>query len=150
MLARQGGRKSGGSAFLSCRMRLSSGMGERVILDAAAHGPYEARGSLEDWKRGVGALTSGHALPVFMVSVALAGPLAHLVGAEGGGVNVYGQSSIGKSAMLAAGACVWGRGGTPGYVRSWRATGNGLEGAAASATDTCLFLTSWGSAIRAR
>ena len=79
-----------------------------------------------------------------MVSAALAGPLAHLVGAEGGGVNVYGQSSIGKSAVLAAGASVWGRGGTPGYVRSWRATGNGLEGAAASATDTCLVLDELG------
>ena len=39
---------------------------------------------------------------------------------------------------------VWGRGGTPGYVRSWRATANGLEGAAASATDTCLVLDELG------
>ena len=76
---------------------------ERVVLDPTAHGPYEARGSLEDWKQGVGALTAGHALPVFMVSAALAGPLAHLVGAEGGGVHVFGASSIGKSAMLAGG-----------------------------------------------
>ena len=123
---------------------IAAGLGEGVVLDAAARGPYETRGSIEDWKQGVGALTAGHALPVFMVSAALAGPLAHLVGAEGGGVNVYGQSSIGKSAMLAAGASVWGRGGTPGYVRSWRATANGLEGAAASATDTCLVLDELG------
>jgi putative DNA primase/helicase len=79
-----------------------------------------------------------------MVSAALAGPLAHLVGAEGGGVHVFGPSSIGKSAMLQAAASVWGRGGTPGYVRSWRATANGLEGAAASATDTCLVLDELG------
>ena len=46
--------------------------------------------------------------------------------------------------MLAAGASVWGRGGSPGYVRSWRATANGLEGAAASATDTCLVLDELG------
>ena len=123
---------------------ISAGIGERVALDATAHGPYEARGSLEDWKLGVGALTAGHALPVFMVSAALAGPLVHLVGAEGGGVHVFGPSSIGKSAMLAAGASVWGRGGAPGYVRSWRATANGLEGAAASATDTCLVLDELG------
>jgi uncharacterized protein (DUF927 family) len=123
---------------------IAADMSERVVLDAAAHGPYEARGSLEDWKQGIGALTASHALPVFMVSAALAGPLAHLVGAEGGGVHVFGPSSIGKSAMLAAGASVWGRGGTPGYVRSWRATANGLEGAAASATDTCLVLDELG------
>ena len=134
----------GRRVFVLPDQTISNGSGERVTLDTAAYGPYEAHGSLEDWKQGVGALTAGHALPVFMVSAALAGPLAYLVGAEGGGVNVYGQSSIGKSAMLAAGASVWGRGGAPGYVRSWRATANGLEGAAASATDTCLVLDELG------
>jgi putative DNA primase/helicase len=119
---------------------IALGTGEKVALDTTAHGHYEACGSLEDWKRGVGALTAGHALPVFIVSAALAGPLMYLVGAEGGGVHVYARSSIGKSAMLAAGASVWGRGGEGGYLRSWRSTANGLEGAAASATDTCLVL----------
>jgi uncharacterized protein (DUF927 family) len=125
---------------------IGAGDETRVVIDAAALGPYEAWGSLDDWKLGVGALTAGHALPVFMVSAALAGPLAYLVGAgaEGGGVHVFGPSSIGKSAMLQAAASVWGRGSTPGYVRSWRATANGLEGAAASATDTCLVLDELG------
>jgi putative DNA primase/helicase len=50
---------------------ISVATSERVMLDTAAHGPYEARGSLEDWKQGVGALTAGHALPVFMVSAAV-------------------------------------------------------------------------------
>ena len=118
--------------------------GETVVFDGGVHGPYEACGSLEDWKRGVGARTAGHALPVFVVSAALVGPLLYLVGAEGGGVHVCGASSIGKSAVTAAGASVWGRGGTPGYMRSWRATANGLEAAAASATDTCLPLDELG------
>ncbi len=119
---------------------IAADIGEKVVLDQRASGPYEARGSLEDWKRGVGRLTAGHVLPTFMVSAALAGPLAYVVGAEGGGVHLFGNSSIGKSAILQAAASVWGRGSTPGYVRSWRATANGLEGAAASATDTCLVL----------
>ena len=123
---------------------IPANIGETVALDQTAIGPYEARGSVEDWKQGVGRLTAGHSLPMFMVSAALAGPLAHLVGAEGGGVHVFGNSSIGKSAMLAAAASVWGRGSTPGFVRSWRATANGLEGAAASATDTCLVLDELG------
>ena len=42
-------------------------------------------------------------------------------------------------------ASVWGRGGTPGYVRAWRATANGLEGAAAGATDTVLILDEIGA-----
>jgi uncharacterized protein (DUF927 family) len=135
---------AGRRAFVLPAETIAADIAETVALDTMAHGPYEARGSLEDWKQGVGRLTAGHALPVFMVSAGLAGPLAHFVGAEGGGIHVFGPSSIGKSAMLCAAASVWGRGGTPGYVRSWRATANGLEGAAASATDTCLVLDELG------
>ena len=114
IVGRTGWHEVGGHpVFVLPAETISSDIGERVALDTTAHGPYEARGSLADWKQGVGALTAGHALPVFMVSAALAGPLAHLVGAEGGGVHVFGASSIGKSAMLAAGASVWGRGGAP-------------------------------------
>jgi hypothetical protein len=54
-------------------------------------------------------VTAGHALPVFMVSVALSGTLSYLTGAEGGGGHALGPSSIGKSAMPAAGVFVWGR-----------------------------------------
>ena len=40
---------------------------------------------------------------------------------------------------------VWGRGAaSPGYVRAWRATANGLEGAATLATDTALVLDEMG------
>ncbi|WP_051134236.1 DUF927 domain-containing protein [Methylocystis sp. ATCC 49242] len=113
---------------------------ENVILDAAAAGPYEAKGSLADWQEGVGALAGDHALAVLAISAALAGPLLHIAGQEGGGLNFFGPSSKGKTTILQAAASVWGKGDAPGYVRAWRATANGLEGAAASATDTCLVL----------
>jgi uncharacterized protein (DUF927 family) len=117
---------------------------ENVILDGAAVGPYEVRRSLADWQAGVGALAADHALAVLAVSAALAGPLLYLAGQEGGGLNFFGPSSKGKTTILQAAASVWGRGGSPGYVRAWRATANGLEGAAASATDTCLVLDELG------
>jgi uncharacterized protein (DUF927 family) len=63
---------------------------------------------------------------------------------EGGGLNLYGGSSIGKSTAAEAAASVYGRGGTPGFVRSWRATANALEGAAALHTDTLLVLDELG------
>ena len=136
---------SAASRSLSCPARPSGRRGsETVILDGAAHGPYEARGSLEDWQAGVGRLASGHVLPVLAISAALAGPLLHLAGQEGGGVHFHGQSSRGKTTLLQVAASVWGRGGSPGYVRAWRATANGLEGAAASATDTVLVLDEFG------
>lgn len=117
---------------------------ERVILDSSATGPYDARGSLKDWQGGVGTLASGHTLPVLAISAALAGPLLHLAGQEGGGLHVFGGSSRGKTTLLQIAASVWGRGATPGYVRAWRATANGLEGAAASAADTLLVLDELG------
>jgi uncharacterized protein (DUF927 family) len=117
---------------------------ERVILDVAAVGKYESRGTLKDWQDGVGSLCAAHFLPVLAVSAALAGPLLDCARQEGGGVHIHGGSSKGKTTILQAGASVWGKGGTPGYVRTWRATANGLEGAASSATDTILVLDELG------
>jgi putative DNA primase/helicase len=113
---------------------------ELVVLDASAAGPYEARGTLNDWQTGIGKLSCGQALPVLAISAAFAGPLLHLAGQEGGGVHIFGGSSQGKTTLLQIAASVWGRGASPGYVRAWRATANGLEGAAASASDTVLIL----------
>jgi uncharacterized protein (DUF927 family) len=118
----------------------SDALGEAVVLDGVGSSTYVATGDLDAWKAGVGALTTGQPWAILAVSAALAGPLAHLVGAEGGGVHFYGPSSIGKSTLLAAAGSVWGRGGTPGYVSTWRATANGLESAAANAADTCYLL----------
>jgi putative DNA primase/helicase len=117
---------------------------ERVILDASAVGPYETRGTLNDWQGGIGNLSRGHALPVLAISAAFAGPLLHLAGQEGGGVNIFGGSSQGKTTIAQAAASVWGRGSSPGYVRAWRATANGLEGVAASTSDTVLILDELG------
>ncbi len=116
----------------------------RVLLDGAAHGPYETKGTLAEWRDGVGALAAGHAIPTLAISTAFAGPLLHLGGFEGGGLNLFGQSSRGKTTCLHAAASVWGRGATPGYVRAWRATSNGLEGAAAQSTDTVMVLDELG------
>jgi putative DNA primase/helicase len=116
----------------------------RVLLDGAAHGQYETKGTLADWREGVAKLVAGHAIPMLAVSTAFAGPLLHLSGLEGGGLNLCGPSSRGKTTCLQAAASVWGRGGTPGFLRAWRATANGLEGAAAQSTDTVMVLDELG------
>lgn len=117
---------------------------ENVILDAVAVGPYDARGTLEEWRAGVGTLGAEHALAVLAISTALAGTLLHLAGSDGGGLHFVGNAALGKSSLQYAAASVWGRGPSPGYIRSWRATANGLEGAAASASDTVLVLDEMG------
>lgn len=118
---------------------------ERVTLDVAAQGPYEAKGRLEDWKKSVGTFAGAHALLTFAISTAFAGPLARFVEAESGGFHLFGSSSTGKSTALCAAASVWGRGSARGgFVRSWRSTANGLEGAAATANDALLALDELG------
>ncbi len=117
---------------------------ETIILDAGASAPYETRGTLADWQDCVGKLASRQTLPMLAISTALAGSLLNMAGGEGGGVHFFGVSSRGKTTILQAAASIWGRGATPGYVRTWRATGNGLEGAAALATDTALVLDEMG------
>ena len=117
---------------------------EAVVLEGGASAPYEACGGLADWRTDVGALASGQTLPTLAISAALAGPLLYLANGEGGGVHFFGQSSKGKTTVLQAAASVWGRGASPGYLRAWRATANGLEGGAALATDTALVLDEMG------
>ena len=134
----------GGRVFVLPTETIGTADAERVILDTSATGPYESSGSLEAWKEGVGQAVQGHVIPTLAVSTALAGPLLALANQEGGGVNFYGTSSRGKTTMAQAAASVWGRGSSPGFLRAWRATANGLEGVAASATDTVLILDELG------
>ncbi|TNC12675.1 DUF927 domain-containing protein [Methylobacterium terricola] len=120
---------------------------ETVLLVGAAAAPYSSRGTLDDWREGIGRLSVGHSRIVLAIATALAGPLVHLVGGEGGGLNFYGQSSKGKTTTLRAAASVWGRGSAdPGFVRSWRATANAQEATAAIVTDTLLCLDEIGVA----
>ena len=115
--------------------------GELVILETGAVGPYASHGTLEGWISGVARLAGDHHLPMFAVSVGFAGPLLFLANEEGGGVNLFGGSSTGKTTMGQAAASVWGRGSTSGgFVKAWRTTGNALGATAASVTDTLLVL----------
>jgi uncharacterized protein (DUF927 family) len=123
---------------------IGAGSTETVILSSSGATPYEARDSLAAWQAGVGQLACGHSRLVLAVSAAFAGMLLRPAKLEGGGFNFYGASSTGKSTTVEAAASVFGRGSSPGFVRSWRATANGLEAAAAVHTDTLLVLDELG------
>jgi uncharacterized protein (DUF927 family) len=136
---------SGSRAFVLPDEVIGNYSTERVVLDgSSSSAPYKKGGTLEGWQQGIGEAVRDHRLPTLAVSAALAGPLLALVNQEGGGVNFYGASSRGKTTIAQAAASVWGRGSSPGFVRAWRATANGLEGAAASCTDTVLILDELG------
>jgi putative DNA primase/helicase len=101
------------------------------------HDEFTRDGTLAGWQEGIAARAVGNPLLVLALSAAFAGPLLARCNAEGGGVHYVGDSSTGKTTAIEAACSVWG--GTN-YRRSWRATANGMEGAAALFNDGLLAL----------
>lgn len=114
---------------------------DRVLLQTVGHvdHAYREGGNLAEWQEHVAALAAGNSRLELGICLALTGPLLRLIGEESGGVHLRGASSTGKSTALEVAASVWG-GGPNGYVRSWRATDNGLEIVAAMHSETFLAL----------
>jgi len=118
---------------------LPDGTNSKIIVSEAVTSPYAASGSLEQWKGSVAKLAEGHSRALFGISTAFVPPLLELIGENGGGFNLRGASSIGKTSLLCSAASVWSDGGEQGgYIKTWRATSNGLEATAALYSHTLL------------
>lgn len=125
--------------------RQNIGKGQAIFQSEAANGDdYRQGGTLEGWQASIGAVCEGNPLLVLSVCASLAGPLLYHVQRQGGGFHIVGDSSTGKSSAILAGASVWGHG--EDFKRTWRATGNGLEGIASQRNDTLLALDEIGEA----
>jgi len=98
---------------------------------------FSATSTLAAWQNEIASKAVGNPPLIFAISVAMAGPLLHLVHLEGCGFHLVGGSSCGKTTALQAAVSVWG---PPTLKRTWRGTSNGLEAAAAEANDLALFL----------
>jgi len=98
---------------------------------------FSVGGSLAAWRAGVASKAIDNPLLTLAISLAFSGPLLARVNAESGGVHIVGDTSTGKTTAADAACSVWGG---PGYKRSWRATANGLEGAAVMFNDGMLCL----------
>lgn len=115
--------------------------GEALIcLEGAEHG-YSQKGTLADWQEGVARFAVGNSRLMLAMSAAFCGPFLMRAMREGGGVHLRGGSSTGKTTALHAAASVWGG---RDFLRTWRATANGLEGVAEAHTDTLLCLDEMG------
>ena len=101
---------------------------------------FRQNGDLKSWQDNVARYAVGNSRLVLAISAAFAAPLIGPCSAEGGGLHFRGASSTGKSTALHVAGSVWGGGDANGYIRSWRATANGLEGVALAHSDTLLCL----------
>jgi putative DNA primase/helicase len=114
-------------------------IGPRAAYQSGERGSdeYATAGTLAGWQAGIAALAVGNPLLVLGLCAAFSGPVLARCGQESGGIHFIGDSSTGKTTILEAACSVWG---SSGFRRSWRATGNGLEGAAAMFNDSLLAL----------
>ncbi|MFM4976651.1 MULTISPECIES: DUF927 domain-containing protein [Aeromonas] len=117
---------------------------EGVILQTAGYATsdFSERGTLVEWQQGVAALAVGNSRLCFALSLAFAAPLLTLVGMEGGGFHLKGESTDGKTTIMKAAASVYGH--PDRYSQTWRATGNAIEGIASRRNDALLCLDELG------
>lgn len=99
---------------------------------------FSSRGDLGQWQSLVASKCLGNPVLTLAVACALAGPLLSLVGVNGGGVHLVGDSSKGKTLAQLIAATVWGD--PARFASSWDMTKGGLEIEASSRNDTVLIL----------
>lgn len=97
---------------------------------------YKQSGTLDGWRE-IPQLANGNPALILALSSAFAGVLLDKCGVEGIGIHFHGDSSSGKTTLIEAARSVWGG---RSYRRSWRATANGLEGAASMFNDNLICL----------
>lgn len=117
---------------------------DSIIWNGDEAHTFAQSGTMDGWQEGA-KLAIGNSRLAFVLCVALSAPLAHVVGGDGGGFHLRGQSSKGKSTLLRAAASVYGG---PSFVGSWNTTASGLEVASSLYNDVLLILDEIGQAGR--
>lgn len=130
-----------GSSFVLPDECIGVGLLEDLLLQGvgAVEHAFCQRGTLQQWQHQIARYAVGNSRLAVALSAAFASCLLGPCGIESGGLHLRGPSSIGKSTALEVAGSAWG-GGEHGYLRSWRATANGLEGVALGHSDTLLCL----------
>jgi uncharacterized protein (DUF927 family) len=131
-----------GSTFVLPGGSVGAHGNEELLLQggSAVENSFRCRGTLKEWQDDVAGYARGNSRLLLALSTAFAASLLRPCDAESGGIHLNGASSTGKTTALAVAGSVWGGGQSGGYVRSWRATANGLETVALGHCDALLCL----------
>ena len=108
-------------------------------------GDYSQAGEIESWKNLIGNRSKDNPILMLAICTALAGPLLKPTHKGNGGFHIVGDSSCGKSTALQVASSVWGD--PEQFMKTWRATSNGLEGVFALRNDTFVALDEIGEAV---
>ena len=101
------------------------------------HDEHASAGTLAGWRSEIAARAIGNPILTLALCASFAGPILARCHGESGGVHFVGDSSTGKTTAIEAACATWGG---QKFRRSWRATANGIEGAAALHNDCLLAL----------
>lgn len=111
---------------------------EQIVLDSSIIAPaIESKGTLKEWQDNIAIPASSSSRAVLGICLALSAPLLSLGHRNNAGFHIRGNSSSGKSIVLAIACSVIG---PPDIKLTWRSTDNGLEGIALSHNDLMLAL----------
>ena len=101
------------------------------------HDEFTKAGTLTGWQAEIAARAVGNPLLMLALAASFAGAMLARCNGESGGIHFVGDSSTGKTTAIEAACSTWGG---ANYRRSWRATSNGMEGAASLFNDGLLAL----------
>lgn len=130
--------------------------GDRVVYRPEVNSPTESSmrpsGTLQEWRDHVASLAKGNPLLVFSTLTAFAAFLVRFLGLDGGGFNIVGPSSRGKTTFLGVGVSVASNGSDPATqgnssIQRWSMTGNAAEVHGAAHNDGLLALDELGTFV---
>lgn len=97
----------------------------------------KSKGTIEEWREKISKLCAGNSRLVFALSHGLASMLLSPTNSTNGGINLFGESSTGKTTIAKVCGSIFS---DPTYVESCRTTTNALENTAHSHNDFLLIL----------
>jgi len=101
-------------------------------------------GTGDEWREHVGKLCVGNSRMLFAASLTFAAPLLHPMKIEPGAIHLFGDSSIGKSAIFHAAASIKGLPHPQGIICQWNTTAAAAEAMAALHNHGAFFLDELG------
>jgi putative DNA primase/helicase len=134
------GWNSDGTVFVMPNKTIGGNNAVRFQSEFVIQNNFVEKDTLESWRDTVASKCTGNPVLLFSLSTAFAASLllkAKQQHSGGAGVHIMGKSSRGKTTALQVAASVWG---DPTYVRTWRATANGLEAISVTLNDCLLIL----------
>ena len=98
---------------------------------------FKSKGTIEQWRENISKPCAGNSRIVFALSHGLASMLLSPTNSTNGGINLFGESSTGKTTIARVCGSIFS---DPNYVESCRTTTNALENTALSHNDCLLIL----------